>query len=358
MFKRAKNINKVSRKRELKSVDIVKRLSVISPQRVHLKNYPIDNPVSIFNPALIVRGESAYIYARIILGYFMYVSAIVKMDIPLDDIYSGTASISHYPCSIIISPSTKYDIWGAEDPRVTEINGKLYMTYVGRTINYFNPAIRRERTLPVIAVSENGSKWDKRLVLVLPREFRDFVISDKDAFIIKSREGDILIFHRPHLTDEKFYLLISKIDSDALEKVSKGVREVEVRESVMVLEALPEENKLGWAGPPVEIEENTFLTLVHGVDKYIEGYRVFAVLVKYDRDLGPRIIATTPYYIMEPKTPYEVFGDRPYTVFPCGFYRVDSDKALIAYGAGDFVVGIGELDISEILSILDKNRVE
>ncbi|HIQ03639.1 MAG TPA: glycosidase, partial [Desulfurococcales archaeon] len=53
MFKRAKNINEVSRKRELKSVDIVKRLSVISPQRVHLKNYPIDNPVSIFNPALI-----------------------------------------------------------------------------------------------------------------------------------------------------------------------------------------------------------------------------------------------------------------------------------------------------------------
>ncbi len=358
MFRKTENINEISRKRELKTHDIVKRLSVISPNRVHLKNYPIDNPVSIFNPALIVREETAYIYARIILGYFMYVSAIVRLEVPLDDIYSSIASISHYPCSFIVNPSTKYDIWGTEDPRITEIDNKLYMTYVGRTINYFNPAVRRERTLPVIAISENNShRWSKKLVLVLPKDLRDFVVSDKDAFIIKTRNGEILVFHRPHLTDEKFYLLISKISVESL-KPNESIKEVEVKNATIVLEALPEEHKLGWATPPIEIEPDTYLTLVHGVDKYIEGYRVFAALVKYDKDVGPRVIAVTPYYIMEPKTPYELFGDRPYTIFPCGLYRVDKDKALISYGAGDFVVGIAELDINEAMAILDKNRVE
>jgi len=358
LFRKTENINEISRKRELKTHDIVKRLSVISPNRVHLKNYPIDNPVSIFNPALIVREETAYIYARIILGYFMYVSAIVRLEVPLDDIYSSIASISHYPCSFIVNPSTKYDIWGTEDPRITEIDNKLYMTYVGRTINYFNPAVRRERTLPVIAISENNShRWSKKLVLVLPKDLRDFVVSDKDAFIIKTRNGEILVFHRPHLTDEKFYLLISKISVESL-KPNESIKEVEVKNATIVLEALPEEHKLGWATPPIEIEPDTYLTLVHGVDKYIEGYRVFAALVKYDKDVGPRVIAVTPYYIMEPKTPYELFGDRPYTIFPCGLYRVDKDKALISYGAGDFVVGIAELDINEAMAILDKNRVE
>ena len=358
MFKKAKNVSEISRKRELKTEDIVKRLSVISPNRVHLKDYPIDNPVSIFNPALTVRGENIHIYARIIMGYFMYVSAIVRLEIPIDDVYSSIASISHYPCNIIINPSTKYDIWGTEDPRVTEIDNRLYMTYVGRTINYFNPMIRRERTLPVIAVSENnGHTWRKKLVIVLPRDLRDFVISDKDAFIIKTREGDILVFHRPHLTDEKFYLLISKISAESIEPTD-DIKEVEVKETTIVLEALPTEHKLGWSTPPIEVEPNTYLTLVHGVDKYIEGYRVFAALVKYDKDVGPRVIAVTPYYIMEPKTPYELFGDRPYTIFPCGLYRVDKDKALISYGAGDFVIGIAELDINEAMSILDKNRVE
>ncbi|MEM4101061.1 MAG: glycosidase, partial [Desulfurococcaceae archaeon] len=61
-------------------------------------------------------------------------------------------------------------------------------------------------------------------------------------------------------------------------------------------------------------------------------------------------------YIMEPRTPYEVYGDRPFTVFPCGAQIVD-DKVIVAYGAADYLVGFGAIDLAELMSALEKGRV-
>ncbi|RLF40478.1 MAG: glycosidase, partial [Thermoplasmata archaeon] len=60
----------------------------------------------------------------------------------------------------------------------------------------------------------------------------------------------------------------------------------------------------------------------------------------------------TPYYIMEPKEIYEIFGDRPHTIFPCGAQKLD-DKILLSYGAGDSVLAFGEVDVEELLSLLN-----
>ena len=358
MFKSAPNIANINKAREFKTHDIVKRLGVISPNRLHIKNHPIDTPISVFNSTIIIKGDKALLYSRIIMGYFMYISAIVRIEIPLDDIFSGAINISHYPCDLVLYPTTKYDIWGAEDPRITEVNGKMCITYVGRNINYFNSAITKERTLPIVSVAtdKQGKKWNKLSIIVLPSDIRNNVISDKDAFIIKSREGDLLVFHRPHMADGNYYLTISKLDMQAL--TTQDIREQEVRDLVNVLTPSEFEIKLGWSTPPIEVEPNLYLLLIHGVDKYIEGYRVFAALVRYDRDIGPYIEAITPYYIMEPKTSYEVYGDRPFVVFPCGLCKVNKSKAIITYGAADYVIGFGELDLDELLSILDKYRFD
>jgi len=59
---------------------------------------------------------------------------------------------------------------------------------------------------------------------------------------------------------------------------------------------------------------------------------------------------------MEPRESYEVYGDRPFTVFPCGMCRLD-DKLLISYGAADSAAGIGEIDLIRLMEILDSNRI-
>ncbi|MBC7129946.1 glycosidase, partial [Candidatus Bathyarchaeota archaeon] len=166
-----------AKKRKRKTVDIVKRLGVITPDKVHLKNYPIDNPATIFNPAILVEDDGdVKVYARIVLGYFTYASAVAELTMPLSDIYTLKV-MGHYPADIVVYPSNRFDIWGVEDPRVYRLDDKLYMTYSGRTVNYFNPAIRVERTLPVTAVYEKT--WRKICVVRLPNDLRRFVVSDK-----------------------------------------------------------------------------------------------------------------------------------------------------------------------------------
>jgi len=60
---------------------------------------------------------------------------------------------------------------------------------------------------------------------------------------------------------------------------------------------------------------------------------------------------------MEPKTTYELYGDRPMVVFPCGAQIVDDD-IIISYGAADAFIGFGAIDFSQLMSILDKNRID
>ncbi|MDI3502908.1 MAG: hypothetical protein PWR09_1034 [Archaeoglobi archaeon] len=337
-------------KRENRTEDIVRRLGVITADRVHFRRFPIKNPVTIFNPGLLVEGNLANIYARVVLGYYSYTSAIAEIRIPLEELCDLT--LGNYTAEIIVYPDNRFDIYGTEDPRTYEIRGEKFMTYCGRTVAYYNPAIRTERTLPVTAVMRDG-QWKKVFVFRMPESIRESVISDKDAFIVESN-GDFRLFHRPHMRNdsEKFHLCISDIDDDLLTLSGRdGLQEVVLKDTVSVLEPEKFEMKLGWSTPPVRVGRELLL-IVHALDSEGIAYRAFAVLM--DEEMN--ITAVTPHYIMEPRERYEVFGDRPYVVFPCGAQIVD-DRLLISYGAADFAIGVGEIDLSELMSILDSNRV-
>jgi predicted GH43/DUF377 family glycosyl hydrolase len=333
--------------RENKTEDLVRRLCVITANRVHLKGYPVDNPVTIFNPSLVVEDGEIIIYARIILGYFTYASAVAEIFVPHRDIYTNAFS-GHYTAEIRVFPTNKFDLWGVEDPRVYEIGERKYMTYCGRTVNYFDPSIRTERTLPITAVEEKG-RWRKISVYRLSPELRGFVISDKDAFLFKAKDR-LVLFHRLHMSDEKFYPVISEVPEKSLE--AENLAQVTVENTSLALETQEFEEKIGWGTPPVKIDKE-YLILMHSVDKETKIYRVFAVLMNKKLELT----AVTPHYILEPHEPYEVYGDRPFVVFPCGASLVD-DKLLVSYGAADSAVVVGEIDVSKLMSLLDSNRIK
>ncbi len=334
----SENIDEISNSRENKTEDIAKRISVITANRIHLKRYPIDNPVTAFNPSLLIRGQDVSIYARIVLGYYTYSSAVAEIKLSLDDLFQN--SVSHYTAEIVVYPDNKFDIWGTEDPRVYEIDGIIHMTYCGRTVLYFDPHIRVERTIPITAILDRN-KWNKTYICRFPESLRDFVISDKNAFFVKVK-SDLKLFHRPHMKDEKFYLVVSDIE--------KEERFTIIRNTKLVLKPAKFEEKIGWGTPAVRVDKE-YLFLLHGVDRETLAYRVFAMTM--DEDLN--VTAITPYYIMEPKEVYEMYGDRPFVVFPCGAQILD-DSLIISYGAADSTIGIGEIDLSELMSILDKNR--
>jgi len=347
MFQTLCNVTKETKLiRDDKTEDIVKRLGVITANRVHLKKHPLDNPVTIFNPSLIIENGVAVLYGRIAVGYYTYASAVAEIKIPLEEIYNSL-TLGNYTGEIKVFPDNKFDLYGVEDPRVYEIEGKRLMTYCGRTVDYFNPTIRIERTLPNIAILKNG-EWQKLCVIRMPPEIRQFVVSDKNAFLTKIGD-ELRLFHRLHMEDDKSYTVISKCPEDILDL--KEFSEVIVENTMLALEPTEFEEKIGWGTPPVKID-NEYLFLLHGLVKKSLHYRVFALLMNKNME----ITAISPHYIMGPKEFYEKYGDRPFVVFPCGAQRID-DILLISYGAADFAMGVGEIDISELMSVLDSNRI-
>ncbi|HID43568.1 MAG TPA: glycosidase [Archaeoglobaceae archaeon] len=347
MFKPMCKVSRGAEYRENRTEDIVKRLGVITADRVHLKKYPLANPVTIFNPSLVLENGVVILYGRVTVGYYTYASAVAEIKIPFEEIHNSL-TLGKYTGEIKVFPDNKFDLYGVEDPRVYEIEGMRLMTYCGRTVDYFNPAIRTERTLPVTAIHSNG-KWKKICVLRMPPEVREFVVSDKNAFLMKIN-STLKLFHRLHMRDEKFYAVISDVPETLLNATE--LTDVSVNNTVLALEPAEFEQKIGWGTPPVKIGDE-YLFFLHGLHRTSMHYKVFALLMNEEL----RITAITPHYIMAPKEIYETYGDRPFVVFPCGSQLID-DSILISYGAADFAMGIGEIDVSELLSILDSNRIE
>ena len=336
---------KIRRKRTFETKDIVERLYVITPSQIRITDHPIDRPITAFNPSMKIFGDTVKIYARVTLGYYTYASSVVEFELPFQDLLEKKKR--DFEAKLILIPSNKYDFWGVEDPRVYEIEGTLYATYCGRTVSYFNPQGKTERTLPVTAVFKDG-EWKKIAVFRMQEELRSFVIGDKNAFIVKAKEP--LLFHRIHMLNDKFYLSVCKIPEGFFEL--EDFEEVIIGDNVTVLEENEFESKLGWATPPIKINHE-FLTLIHGVDKEKGVYRVFAVLMNEEGIFT----AVTPFYIMEPKEIYEVYGDRPYVVFPCGA-DVKEGYLYISYGGADSVIGIGRINLETLLDILYENRID
>ena len=352
--------------RHFKTVDIVERLGMLSPEYIHIKRFAVEHPVSIFNASAVLENDTVVLYARIIVGYYMYVSAIVKIDIPLNDILTKTVPHTHYPAEIVIKPSVRQDIWGCEDPRAFMMNGSKHVIYTGRTIWYFNPVERRERTVPIMSYEDSEGRMKKVCAFIHPPELRGNVISDKDSFALRIN-NDVYLFHRPHvkLPDgrEEFYAVVSSVDDKLKEyrcRVSEDfmLDEITVSNPTILLRKASFETKIGWGTPPIEVERGKYLMLIHGIDKYIEAYRAYAALIEFRKDEGFVPVAVTPTYIMEPREPYEVYGDRPYVVFPCGLIKLNHNEALTVYGAADYFVGFGLVDINELLGELDKGRLE
>ncbi len=358
MFKKAVGASEATRIRRNETIDIVRRLGVVTADRVFINDYPLSHPATIFNPGLTAVNDELVVFARVILGYYTYVSGIVRLIIPLEDLYSGSITFNSYQSKFVVYPTTRYDVWGVEDPRVTRIDKYHFMTYCGRTVHYFNPAIRVERTLPVTAVCREDPRecrWWKILVYKLPSNLREHVVSDKDAFIDR-HAGKLYLYHRPHLDDESWHLVLSVVPRKLSEIVKKrSIREVVVEKPTIIMEPCSFELKLGWAMPPVHLKHNEFITFIHGVDNDIEAYRLFAALLEVSNS-EVVVKAVTPTYIMQPQKPYEIFGDRPNTIFPCGVVRREG-KLIIAYGAGDHAIGFGEMSETELLSMLDKGRI-
>ncbi len=335
----------INKKRRFETKDIVKRKGIIVPDQIRIKGYPLEKPNTVFNASFKFTENGLRIFSRACFGYYTYACSIIEFEIPLEDI--SFRSEKKYEAEISIFPDSKYDFWGVEDPRYYKIDNMELITYCGRTLSYLSNEISMEKTLPVTAIRQ-GERWKKIAVFRMPEDIRWIMSSDKNAFLFKV-EDEILLFHRPHIAEKRFYLSVSKVEKEKIMN-PKELEEVEIKEILFFAEPASFESKIGWATPPIKIG-NENLVFIHAMGKD-HVYRVLCALV----DNKGYICSVTPFYIMEPREIYEIYGDRPYVVFPCGA-QLFGEKIYITYGASDSFIGIGELEVDHLLDILQKNRI-
>lgn len=200
--------------------------------------------------------------------------------------------------------------WGMEDPRVTLLEKKFYITYS--------------------SVSRHG-------VGVSMTSSNDFINFEKMGMILPPPNKDTVLF--PEKINEKYYIL----HRPSLEGGAIGNSNVWISDSTDLVHwgnHIPlfgcetgnewENKKIGAGAPPIRIPQG-WLVLYHGVDAQ-DRYSMGAVIL--DHDDPSIILSRSTHPILEPEMNYEISGFFAHTVFPCTAF-LNGNNVVIYYGAAD-----------------------
>jgi predicted GH43/DUF377 family glycosyl hydrolase len=224
------------------------------------------------------------------------------------------------------------EVWGIEDPRITwmpEI-AKYGITYT---------AYSRNGPLVALALTEDFRVFE-RCGPIMPPE-------DKDAALFPRRLGGRwALIHRPvPNTPAKANIWLSF--SPDLKHWGDHMVLFEARDG-----SYWDAGKIGLSPPPIETSEG-WLIIYHGVRHTPAGaiYRLGLALL--DHDDPCTVLRRGEEWVFGPEEPYELMGDVPNVVFPCGVVVDDAiDELRMYYGASDTCVAVATAKVSELLEWL------
>lgn len=299
-----------------------------------IKEHPWESKAT-FNPAAIYLGGRVHIIYRAMsddnTSVFGYATS-------QDGIH-----IDHRSPEPIYSPRERFEQKlvpggnsGCEDPRLTKIGTRLYMFYTA----YNGRELPRVAVTSISTTNFLNQKWNwSKPVVITPPE-----IDNKDAFLFPQElDGKYICVHR----------FGNGIDYDFNSNLNfKGNFWLDEHRWIERRKGWWDSEKVGAAGPPVKTREG-WVMLYHGVSEE-KVYRVGAVLLDLKNPV--KVLARLVYPILEPEANYEMEGQVPKVVFPCGNVIL-KDTLYVYYGGGDSVVGVATTNLRELLSILKLCRL-
>ncbi len=222
---------------------------------------------------------------------------------------------------------------GCEDPRITKVGDKFYMTYVA--YDGKNP--------PRVALTSIWSddflnhrwNWEKPVLISPPG------VVDKNACIFPEKiNGKYVIYHRIYPN-----ILIDYVDSLDFDGLTflKGEYIIHPKKTSW------DSRKIG-AGPPPLKTEHGWLLIYHAIGEQDPGkYKIGAMLL--DLNDPTRVLYRTTAPILEPSDWYENEGHKSGVAYPCGAV-IKEKKLLVYYGGADTVVCVAFADINNFLTQL------
>jgi len=221
-----------------------------------------------------------------------------------------------------VSPVSIYEKFGIEDPRITRIGTKYYITYV--------------------AVSGITG------ITTCLTSTIDFIEFTRHGVIFLPDNKDVAIF--PEKINGRYYALNRPLSSEF------GVRDLWISESPDLIcwgnhkrlmgarEGYWDSARIGAGAVPFKTEEG-WLEIYHGASKD-DRYCLGAVLL--DADEPSKVLARSEKPVVEPWAVYEqngYFGD---VVFTCGLLY-EEGMVKLYYGAADTYIAYAEIKLADII---------
>ncbi len=224
------------------------------------------------------------------------------------------------------------EAWGVEDPRVTRVDELDAWVIAYTAFGPGGPAVSLATTQDFRTVERLG-------VVRVPE--------DKNAALLPRRvDGQFVLFHRP--------VTVIGARADVWLSRSSDLRHWGTPEPVLAARAGGwwDSARIGLGPTPLETPEG-WLVIYHGVRQTVAGALYRAGLALLDLDQPQQVIRRCSEWVLGPQEDYELMGDVPGVVFPCGLiHNPETDELRLYYGAADSCIGMATAYLSDVLEFL------
>jgi beta-1,2-mannobiose phosphorylase / 1,2-beta-oligomannan phosphorylase len=224
-------------------------------------------------------------------------------------------------------PESELEEYGVEDPRITAIEGRFYITYV---------SVSRHGAGTALASTTDFNSFDRHGMIFCPE--------NKDVVLFPERTaGEYVALHRPNAATPfcrpEMWLARSRdlVHWGGHECLHGGGAEWET-------------GRVGAGPPPVRSSEG-WVEIYHGNRQpsrpgEVGMYSTGALLLDFDNPA--RILRRTMTSVFEPTARFERTGFVPDVVFPTGIVET-SNSYLLYYGAADSCTAVVEFSHDDVL---------
>jgi predicted GH43/DUF377 family glycosyl hydrolase len=229
-------------------------------------------------------------------------------------------------------PQSPAEEFGVEDPRITPLAGRFYISYVA--VSRYGPATALASTADFQAFTRHG-------IIFCPE--------NKDVVFFSERvQGQFVALHRPvggtPFSSPQMWLARS---NDLLHWGG--------HQHLFGGQSSWETGRVGAGAPPLDLPQG-WLEIYHGnirasIAGEVGAYCGGAMLLK-KHDPGT-VLAAGREPILRPEQDFEREGFVANVVFPTGAV-VEAERLLIYYGASDKYSAVVEMDLAEIMHALDR----
>jgi len=308
---------------------------------------------AVFNCGVIFKNDKFHMLYRAIGEYELYISRL-GYAVSEDGILfkrSNPRDNAGNPLPVLY-PEHEYEKYGCEDPRIMEIDGKIYITYVGlkkparvgggppKTACAITQDFYSYKKLGIITPEFTVNKD----VVLFPRKFKNkFVMLHRPSNWVKKnvirKNNKIYIKYENNLVEWQYQTLPDFPDTPSIFiACSKDLKNWENHQLLFEGTEEWENSKTGAGAPPI-LTKYGWLLLYHGVE-HKNGKNIYSAgFVLLDSDNPYKVVYRSKEPILEPALKYETEGDVEMVVFPEGAV-LKENNLYVYYGGGDKCINL------------------